>query len=131
MVAEVVMDHLARAVGKSSAAMRELNLYKEGDTTHFGQSLDGCQVGPGCPAACCCAAGSPAADSLHPSLRSSLHSRIQLIQAWKPSAPLWDCQAHALCLHTETGPSAPLRLQGKLQASCLTCTGSASNLLEA
>ena len=46
MVAEVVMDHLARAVGKSSAAMRELNLYKEGDTTHFGQTLDGCQVCP-------------------------------------------------------------------------------------
>ena len=49
MVAEVVMDHLARAVGKSSAAMRELNLYKEGDTTHFGQTLDGCQVCPGMP----------------------------------------------------------------------------------
>ena len=47
MVAEVVMDHLARTVGKSSAAMRELNLYKEGDTTHFGQSLEGCQVHPG------------------------------------------------------------------------------------
>ena len=77
MVAEVVMDHLARAVGKSSAAMRELNLYKEGDTTHFGQTLDGCQV---CvlvyPAFCCNAAKGSAADSLHSSLGLSLHSRI-------------------------------------------------------
>lgn len=61
MVAEVVMDHLARTVGKSSAAMRELNLYKEGDTTHFGQILDGCQVRPGPPCLACYTAKGPAA----------------------------------------------------------------------
>ena len=44
MVAEVLMDHLARACGKGAAEMRELNMYKEGDTTHFQQSLDGCQA---------------------------------------------------------------------------------------
>lgn len=44
MVAEVFMDHLARACGKSAAAFREINMYKEGDTTHFGQVLDGCQA---------------------------------------------------------------------------------------
>lgn len=44
MVAEVIMDHLARACGKSAAEIRSLNIYKEGETTHFGQVLDGCQV---------------------------------------------------------------------------------------
>lgn len=44
MVAEVLMDHLARAHGKDAAEMRELNMYKEGDTTHFQQTLDGCQA---------------------------------------------------------------------------------------
>lgn len=44
MVAEVLMDHLARAHGKDAAEMRELNMYKEGDTTHFQQILDGCQA---------------------------------------------------------------------------------------
>ena len=63
MVAEVVMDHLARTVGKSSGAMRELNLYKEGDNTHFGQTLDGCQVRP---------VATQLRALLHP-LRSSLH----------------------------------------------------------
>ena len=44
MVAEVLMDHLARAHSKDAAEMRELNMYKEGDTTHFKQILDGCQA---------------------------------------------------------------------------------------
>ena len=44
MVAEVIMDHLARTCGKSAAEIRSLNMYKEGETTHFGQALDGCQV---------------------------------------------------------------------------------------
>ena len=44
MVAEVIMDHLARTCGKSAAELRSLNMYKEGETTHFGQALDGCQV---------------------------------------------------------------------------------------
>lgn len=44
MVAEVLMDHLARAHGEDAAQMRELNMYKEGDTTHFKQILDGCQA---------------------------------------------------------------------------------------
>ena len=79
MVAEVVMDHLARAVGKSSAAMRELNLYKEGDTTHFGQTLDGCQVCPGtCPASCCYSPKAFAAHSLHSLLGLTLHSNGKL-----------------------------------------------------
>ncbi len=46
MVAEVIMDHLGRTVGKSAADIRSLNMYKEGETTHFGQALDGCQVLP-------------------------------------------------------------------------------------
>jgi hypothetical protein len=40
------MDHVARAVGRPPAAVRELNLYKEGEKTHFGQVLEGCQVRP-------------------------------------------------------------------------------------
>ena len=44
MVAEVIMDHLARTCGKGAAEIRSLNMYKEGETTHFGQALDGCQV---------------------------------------------------------------------------------------
>lgn len=46
MIAETYMDHVARAVGKPPAAVRELNLYKEGEKTHFGQVLEGCQVRP-------------------------------------------------------------------------------------
>lgn len=45
MIAETYMDHISRALGKPPAAVRELNLYKEGDSTHFGQVLEGCQVG--------------------------------------------------------------------------------------
>jgi hypothetical protein len=46
MITETIMDHLSRTVGKTPAALRELNLYKEGETTHFGQVLEGCQVCP-------------------------------------------------------------------------------------
>ena len=38
------MDHLGRTVSKSAADIRSLNIYQEGETTHFGQVLDGCQV---------------------------------------------------------------------------------------
>ena len=44
MIAETYMDHVARALGMPPAAVKELNLYKEGDRTHFGQVLEGCQV---------------------------------------------------------------------------------------
>ena len=52
MVAEVIMDHLACATGKSGAEIRDLNMYKEGETTHFGQILDGCQVVPHSTSSC-------------------------------------------------------------------------------
>lgn len=44
IIAETYMDHIARALGKPPAAVRALNMYKEGDRTHFGQVLEGCQV---------------------------------------------------------------------------------------
>ena len=44
MVAEMWMDAVARTVGKSPDAVRELNMYQEGQLTHFGQLLEGCQV---------------------------------------------------------------------------------------
>lgn len=44
MIAETYMDHLARTLGMPPVAFRELNLYKEGESTHFGQILEGTQV---------------------------------------------------------------------------------------
>ena len=42
---EMWLDRVARTVGKPLQAVRELNLYSEGDRTHYGQVLNGCQVG--------------------------------------------------------------------------------------
>ena len=44
MVAEMWIDQVARTVGRAPEAVRALNFYCEGDTTHFGQVLEGCQV---------------------------------------------------------------------------------------
>jgi hypothetical protein len=44
MVAEMWVDHIARTLGRPPEAVRELNFYREGDTTHFGQVLEGCQA---------------------------------------------------------------------------------------
>jgi len=52
MVAEMWVDHIARTLGRPPEAIRELNFYREGDTTHFGQVLEGCQARrrpPSCP----------------------------------------------------------------------------------
>ena len=46
IVAEMWMDHLARELGKPVEALRELNMYHEGDLTHFGQLLNSSQVQP-------------------------------------------------------------------------------------
>lgn len=45
IVAEMWVDHIARTLGQPPEAVRDLNFYREGDTTHFGQVLEGCQVG--------------------------------------------------------------------------------------
>ena len=44
LVTEMWLDRVARTVGKPLQAVRELNLYSEGDKTHYGQVLNGCQV---------------------------------------------------------------------------------------
>ena len=46
MVAEMWMDRIARTVGRSPEEVRALNMYREGDKTHYGQVLDGCQLRP-------------------------------------------------------------------------------------
>ena len=53
IVAEMWVDHMARTLGQPPEAVRALNFYREGDTTHFGQVLEGCQVGAVLPPACC------------------------------------------------------------------------------
>ena len=45
IVAEMWVDHMARTLGQPPEAVRARNFYREGDTTHFGQVLEGCQVG--------------------------------------------------------------------------------------
>ncbi len=44
IVAEMWMDHVARTIGKPVEDVRALNFYGEGDKTHFGQPLEGCQI---------------------------------------------------------------------------------------
>ena len=44
IVAEMWMDHMARVLGKPVEALRELNMYQEGDRTHFGQLLNSSQA---------------------------------------------------------------------------------------
>jgi CO/xanthine dehydrogenase Mo-binding subunit len=41
---EMIMDHVARTLHRPPHEIRELNLYKEGDLTPYGQSLDKEQV---------------------------------------------------------------------------------------
>lgn len=48
IVAEMWVDHIARTLGQPPEAVRALNFYREGDATHFGQVLEGCQVAPVC-----------------------------------------------------------------------------------
>lgn len=38
------MEHVAHECGLPPMTVRELNFYKQGDTTHFGQKLDQCLV---------------------------------------------------------------------------------------
>ena len=52
-MAEMWVDHIARTLGQPPEAVRALNFYREGDSTHFGQVLEGCQVGPVLVPACC------------------------------------------------------------------------------
>lgn len=40
-VAETVMDHAAHALGMEPHVVRRMNLYKEGQTTHYGQVIEG------------------------------------------------------------------------------------------
>jgi len=40
VMGEAVMDHLARVLGMDSQVLREKNLYKEDEETHFGQKLE-------------------------------------------------------------------------------------------
>lgn len=40
MVAELIMDDIARHVGKDPLDVRKLNLYKNGDSTHYGQPIE-------------------------------------------------------------------------------------------
>jgi xanthine dehydrogenase molybdopterin-binding subunit B len=37
MFAEMMIDQVARMLGKPAHAIREINMYREGDVTHFGQ----------------------------------------------------------------------------------------------
>ena len=39
VITEAIMDHLAAALGQDPQALREANMYTEGETTHFGQKL--------------------------------------------------------------------------------------------
>lgn len=40
MVAELIMDDVARFVGKDPLDVRKINLYQDGDTTHYGQPIE-------------------------------------------------------------------------------------------
>ncbi|KAG2484282.1 hypothetical protein HYH03_016926 [Edaphochlamys debaryana] len=44
MFAEMWIEQIAKTVGKPDAAIRSLNMYNEGDTTHFGQVLEACRA---------------------------------------------------------------------------------------
>mmetsp|Transcript_34636 Transcript_34636/g.58034 ORF Transcript_34636/g.58034 Transcript_34636/m.58034 type:complete len:1370 (-) Transcript_34636:596-4705(-) len=43
-IAETWMDHAARELGMPPAELREKNLYREGEITHYGMELDGCHL---------------------------------------------------------------------------------------
>lgn len=40
------VDRIAQELGMTPRAVRRVNMYDEGDVTHFGQTLEGCQVKP-------------------------------------------------------------------------------------
>lgn len=44
LFAEMWMDRVARRLGKTTEAVRETNLYREGDVCHFGQKLESSQL---------------------------------------------------------------------------------------
>ena len=46
MITEMLIDRVARTVGKSPEEVRMLNMYRENDKTHYGQVLDHCQLRP-------------------------------------------------------------------------------------
>jgi CO/xanthine dehydrogenase Mo-binding subunit len=37
MFAEMMIDQVARTLGRPAHEIREINMYREGDVTHFGQ----------------------------------------------------------------------------------------------
>lgn len=45
LVAEMWMEEVARAVGRPAHEVRALNMYAEGDATHYGQTLTHCRLG--------------------------------------------------------------------------------------
>jgi xanthine dehydrogenase/oxidase len=44
MLAEMVIEHLAAKLGMSAHALRQKNLYQEGDRTHFGEKLEAFRI---------------------------------------------------------------------------------------
>ncbi|WIA42815.1 hypothetical protein OEZ86_008746 [Tetradesmus obliquus] len=46
IAAEMVMERVSRHLGKCPLLVRQPHLYKEGDVTHFGMVMEGCQVIP-------------------------------------------------------------------------------------
>lgn len=44
MAAEFWMDHVAGVLKRPTEELRELNMFREGEETHFTQILDKCQV---------------------------------------------------------------------------------------
>lgn len=46
VAAEQVVERVAAALGRAPEDIKALNMYREGDVTHFGQALVGCQARP-------------------------------------------------------------------------------------
>ena len=44
LVTEMWIERIARELGMTPRAVRRVNMYDEGDKTHYGQLLEGCQV---------------------------------------------------------------------------------------
>lgn len=44
LVTEMWIERIARELGMTPRAVRRVNMYDEGDRTHYGQLLEGCQV---------------------------------------------------------------------------------------
>ncbi|XP_041780050.1 xanthine dehydrogenase-like [Anopheles merus] len=45
MAAETMMRHVARTLNRDYVELIELNMYREGNTTHYNQQIEGCNVG--------------------------------------------------------------------------------------